>query len=570
MTPPVLASHALWRHLFIAGCSAAMLVFLYLAFFVPGTLTYAPFTIQDDARQFLAWTSRLTDPAAMKGDLIADYWQSVSPPFYRALYAASATLGVGPVLFSKLLPVALLAFSAWMAWRISGRLARSMGRGPLVAFLAAAFLMGFLIHEDSIYSATPRAFSAPLFLLFLDGLQRDRARVMIPALFLEALIYPATALVGLTMLALSRIGVRPWRIDFGLRTWLLGITGAVAFLGAAVPFQSQTQRWEPTVTVAEALQFPNLGTPEGRSTIVGLDGKIDYLCSARMGILTEIVPCWSTPYAVWPNLLLMLPMLALAAIALRRRSYAPGDAPGDLLHVWVLIAGTAWWIVAVLIAFKLHLPSRFTQRTVPIMEFLAIGQVAGIALENLLAKHRRLTASLFAGLLGLFLTASFLSPTPGLRRPSDPQAVATIAALPKGTLVGGVTDELGAIPALTGRPVLATIEHSIPYHRGYFVPLENRLRASLAAVSSPDPAVLEKYIADEGVKVIAVDRALLERGNLPPSYATVVPDAAEAAQAALRAGPSALQRRAARCTIHKGELMVLDAACLGNQASIMP
>lgn len=563
MTPPVLTSEAFWRRLFIAGCTASMLVFIYLAFFVPGTLTYAPFTIQDDARQFLAWTSRIANPLAMKGDLIADYWQSVSPPFYRAIYGTAAMVGLSPVLFSKLLPVALMAFCAWMAWRI----ARRMGRSPLVAFLAAAFLMGFLIHEDSIYSATPRAFSAPLFLLFLDGLQRDRARVMIPALFLEALIYPATALVGLTMLALSRIGMRPWRIDFAMRTWLLGIAGAVAFLGAAVPFQSQTQRWEPTVTVAQALQLPNLGTPEGRSTIVGLDGQIDYLCSARMGVLTEVVPCWSTPHAVWPNLLLMLPMFALAAITLRRRSYTPGDPPGDLLHVWVLVAGIAWWIVAVLVAFKLHLPSRFTQRTVPIMEFLAIGQVAGIALENLLAKHKRLAASLLAGFVGLFLTASFLSPTPGLRRPSDPQAIAAISALPKDTLIGGVTDELGAIPALTGRPVLATIEHSIPYHRGYFVPLENRLRASLAAVSSPDPAVLENYVRSQGVKVIAIDRALLRRGELPPSYATVVPDAAKTAEAALAAGPSALQQRAPGCMMHDGDLVLLDAACLANRPS---
>lgn len=553
-----------WRNLLYGLTAFTALIYAYLAFFEPGTLTYAPFTIQDDARQFLAWMSRLGDSAAMQGDLIADYWQSVCPPFYRAIYAAAAAIGLTPTLFARLLPLALLALSAWMAWRV----AILMTKRPLAAFVAAAFVIGFVVHEDSIYSATPRAFSTPLFLVFLDGLLRNRAWTMIPALFVLGLLYPSTAIVGVTMVGLSRIGWRPFRIDFGLRSWLLGGLAAGAVLLAALPLADSADRWEPSLTVGEALAMPNLGTPEGRSTIVGLDGNIDYLCSARMGVLPEIVPCWSTRWAVLPNLLLLVPLLLLAWGAVRRTRYQPDkDEPGDLIYAWALVAGVAWFVAALAVAFSLHLPSRFTQRTLSILEFLAIGQMLGLLLDRWAREGRRKGLAIVGGLTGLFLLAAFATPLPGFNRPSDPDAIRRVAAMPQGTMIGGVSDHLDFIPALTGRKALATIEHSIPYHTGYFGPLQQRLEGSLAAVSSPDPAVLADYVSRFRVDVIAVDRTLVESGELPDRWATVVPRAVGEARAMLARQPSVLQQRAAGCTLHRGELVLLDARCLASGSS---
>jgi hypothetical protein len=548
-----------WRNLLLALTGVACLIYLYNALFEFGTLTFAPYTIQDDARQFLAWMARFEAPEAMTGNLLADYWQSVCPFLYRALFATAAWLGIPPTLFARLLPVLLLILSAWLSWRIALRLTKR----PAAAFVAAAFLVSYLLHEDSIYSATPRAFSAPLFLVFLDGLQRDRGLLMIPALFLLGLLYPTTALVGLTMLGLSRIAWRPFRVDFSRRSWLLGGLAGGAVLLAILPFAASGNAWGPTLGVEEALAMPNLGTPQGRSTIVGLSGDVDYLCSARMGMLPEIVPCWSTRLAVIPNALLMVPMLLLAWRALRRSSFRPGEEPGDFLHVWVLAAAIAWWLVAIAVAFNLHLPSRYTQRSISILEFLAIGQMLGAAMHRRLDGRRRTTATaVLTGVVSLFLLASFVTPTPGLSQPSDRLAVERIAAMPADTVIGGVSDQLDYLPALTGRATLATIEHAIPYHTGYFRPLQERLEASLAAVSTTDPRLLAAYVRRYDVDVIAVDRALFEYRELPARWATVVPDAVRAAQERLGQGLSLVQLRAAGCTIHNGALVLLDAHCL--------
>ena len=548
-----------WRNLLFVLTTLAALVYLNNALLEPGTLSFAPYTIQDDARQFLAWMSRLDEAAAMPGDLLADYWQSVCPPFYRFIYAAMNAIGLEPTLFARLLPVALLFFCAWMAWRI----ALVMTKRPVVAFVAAAFVTSFVLHEDSIYSATPRAFSTPLFLLFLDGLLRDRAWIMIPALFLLGLLYPTTALVGLTMMGLARIGWRPFRLDLSARSWILGALGVAAVGLAIIPFAGSTSPWEPTLNLEQALAMPNLGTADGRSTVVGLTGNVDYFCSARMGLLPEIVPCWSHRVAVLPNLLLMVPMLLLAWRAVRGTRYRPGEEPGDLIHAWALAAAIAWWAVAVAVAFQLHLPSRYTQRTLSILEFLAIGQTLGPLLERRLKGRRRTVGTVIVGgLFALFFLASFATPTPGLSQPADKGAVGRIAALPAHAVIGGVSDQLDYLPALTGRSTLATIEHAIPYHTGYFTPLRERLEAGLAAVSSPDPAVLADYVRRYGVTIIAVDRALFEYGELPARWSSVVPEAVQAAQERLAQAPSVLQQRARQCLIHAGTLILLDAPCL--------
>jgi len=548
-----------WRHALYALTAVTAIVYLYNALFEPGTLAFAPFTIQDDARQFLAWMSRLADPGAMQGDLLADYWQSVCPWLYRLIFGAAHAVGLEPNVFARLLPVALLALSAWMSWRVALR----MTKRPVVAFVAAAFMTSFVLHEDSIYSATPRAFSTPLFLVFLDALLVGRGWLTIVSLFLLGLLYPTTALVGLTMVGLSRIGWRPFRIDLSLRTWLLCGLGAAAVALAILPFAGTTSQWEPTLSLEQALAMPNLGTAQGRSTIVGMDGKVDYLCSARMGLLPEIVPCWSTRAALLPNLLLMVPLLLLAFRAARAARYQPGEEPGDLLHVWALVAAIAWWAAAIAVAFNLHLPSRYTQRTLSILEFLALGQMLGPILDRRLrGKRRTVQTALVGGLFALFFAISFVTPTPGLSQPADQAAVARIAAMPPETRIGGVSDQLDYLPALTGRPTLATIEHSIPYHTGYFTPLRERLQAALAAVSSPDPAVVADYVRRYGVQVIAVDRALFEYRQLPARWSTVVPDAVQAAQQRLEQGPSVLQQRARNCVIHDGVLILLDAPCL--------
>lgn len=549
-----------WRNLLFALTGATILLFLKDAFLLPGTLRYAPFTMQDDARQFLAWMPRIADPALMRGDHLAEYWQSVAPPLYEGLFRAAAAVGLEPTVFARLLPPALLALGAWAAWRAALQLT---GR-PAAAFVAAATVMALLVHEDSIWSATPRAFSPPFFLLFLDGLLRGRPVQMVAALFVLAAFYPTTALVGLTMLGLSFLRLRPKPgIELSRRSILTVAAATFAVAAPILLYSDNTARWEPVITVEQAKAMPSLGTPDGRSSIVNEDGSVAWLCSQRMAFAPEMVPCWATDAAAPLNLLLLVPLVLLFVRAVRRPP-PPGRGPGELVYGWALIAGLAWWAVAFAFAFKLHLPARYPQRVLSILEWLAIGQLLGAWLDARLRTGFRSGGARFgAALLGLLLLVSFLTPTPGLRRPEDPGAIRAIAALPPGTIVAGVTEELDFVPALTGRPTLATTEHAIPYHLGYFAPVRERIEAMLAAAAADDPRALRGLVQSTGADAFVVDRALVEAGRIDPRYARIVPEAAARAERALARRPSLVQRRARACALYAGpELLVLDTACL--------
>lgn len=524
-------------------------IYFYLALCVPGTITYAPFTIQDDARQFGTWWPQIRDPALLHGDPMANYWRAVSPWGYRLPFNVAGWLGIDPLLFARLLPAGLVALSLWQAWRLALKLAPS----PRVAFFAAAFCFAYLIHDDSLFGATPRSFSHPLLLLALNAIVARRSWLAVGWLAVLSSIYPTTAIAGFGILALAQVQrgeilplVLPRRRIFPL------VVAGVAIVLASLPLQQRSQPWGPVITLQQALSMPNMNRPQGRSSIVDDHGNVAWVCSARVGYLPEAVPCgWDIPGALPINALLLAPLLLLALRAARGQPDEEAAAR-NRVYLHAFVACTVCFLVAAAVAFKLHFPGRYTQRILGPLEWLAIGQLLG----GWLAERARG----WSWAAGAFLTAMAATPLPGFVRPSDPQLMRVIARLPAATSIEGVSADLDMVPALTGRAITAAPEQAIPWHMRYYAPFEQRLTRSLELVSQPDAAGM---VARLDAPFVLVDREVLDRGVIAERYARILPHAAEAAQTALARGRSALQRAAPDCAIYRGPTAVLlDSACL--------
>ncbi|OYW45989.1 MAG: hypothetical protein B7Z08_00155 [Sphingomonadales bacterium 32-68-7] len=542
-----------WGGLLASGGALAILIYLYLAFFVPGTLALSPFTIQDDARQFQLWMPRLADGRLLAGDWMADYWRAVSPPVYRAPFIAAAALGIDPLLLGRIVPAILLAVSLWAGWRLALKVC---GR-PRVAFFAAAFLFAYLLHDDSVFSATPRAFSAPLLLLALNAMLAGRTWLALALVTLLAAIYPTTAIAAYAIFGLRQLRIGgPLGLTLPLRALTPLAAGLAAIVLMALPLSRESASWGPVVTLEQAMDLPNMNRPEGRSSIVDADGDIAWICSARMGFLPEAVPCgWGIPGAAPINALLLLPLIVLAVRSARGRP-GPETAERNRLYLHALIACTVCFAAAALVAFNLHFSGRYTQRVLGPLEWLAIGQVLGTWLE---ARARAWSGAVLALLAALFVT-----PLPGFVRP-DPGLIRAVRALPPGARIAGVAEELGSIPALTGRAIAAAPEQAIPWHMGYYRRFERGLILSLAAVTAPDSAGVARALSGSGSSYLLVDRRTLEAGVLPERYGQIVPGAVRMADAALAAGPSAVQRLAPVCTVYSGpEASLLSGACLAR------
>jgi hypothetical protein len=319
---------------------------------------------------------------------------------------------------------------------------------------------------------------------------------------------------------------------------------------AAVPLQERAKPWGPVITFAQAMAMPNMNRPEGRSSIVDERGQIAWVCSARVGYLPEALPCrWNTFLVAPVNALLLVPLFVLGIRGARGKP-EPERAERNLLYLHAVVACTVCFVAAALFAFKLHFPGRYTQRVLGPLEWLAIGQMLGGWLVTKSAAWR-------GGVIAL-LAVLAATPLPGFVRPADPGLIRFVRRLPVNVRIAGISEELAVIPAMTGRAITAAPEQAIPWHMGYYRPFERALRASLAEASATTPA-------RSGEDYFMVDRAFLQRSEIPKRYAQIVPDAVAQARAALTRRPSALQRRAGACAVYRGETVwLLDSRCLAT------
>ncbi len=549
-----------WARLLCLLGGATILIYLYLALFEPGTLQYAPFTIQDDARQFHLWMPRLVDPGLLPGDRIADYWQTVSPPLYRYLFAAATRLGIDPLLFGRLLPAPLLALALMGSWRLALRLSGN----PRHAFIAAGFMLIYLLHDDSIYSASPRAFSPILLIFFLEAMLAGRTWLMMLCLLLLETTYPSSAVIAIAVLGLRQIK-RGGRLGFtmSLRSVMLMAGAGIVLVAATVPFKTSTRGWGPVVTLQQALQNANTGTPTGRSAIVDDSGRIGWVCNARMGFVPEIMPCnRNIPGAPIVDVLLLVP-LVLSAIKAARGKRDPETSERDLVYFHVLLATAICFAIAAVLAFQLHLPSRYSQRILGMLEWLAIGQMAAAWLD----RKGRIAGAAAGGLIII----SFFTPTPGFQRPLDPALIRHIAALPRNARIAGVSEELNAVPAITGRSIMGAPEQAIPWHTRYFGIIEGGLRDSLVAVSTRDPETFEAALDRLGATYLVVELPMFTTGKIPGRYGIVLPDAVEEAERSMASGKTVLATHASACTTYAGPIMMLlDVRCLRSAAIRQP
>src|SRR5579883_1778666 len=76
------------------------------------------YVVGDNAREYVSWMYRYTNPGLFPHDLIADYFQSVTPIGFGALYHVMMILGIDPVLLGKLLPMVVGVLTTGYAFAV--------------------------------------------------------------------------------------------------------------------------------------------------------------------------------------------------------------------------------------------------------------------------------------------------------------------------------------------------------------------------------------------------------------------------------------------------------------------
>jgi hypothetical protein len=539
---------------------------LTLAFSLRAMVPAFEGAVQDDALQHVFWTLRYRDPELFPGDLFADYYQSTAPVGYAAVYWM-LTRVVDPFLASKILSPLLGGVTALFVFL----LVRHLHPSPMAAFLATVIASWYIWQNDDLASATPRAFLEPALVALAWALVSGRLVVAVALTTLAALLYPVGGVLGVALLGARLVRFEGWRpiLTRERAAWLAALAGGALVAAVLLPSVLTESPYGPVVSVDRARGMPEFG-PRGRNAFFVADSYVFWLESNRSGLNLQAND------ALFPQLPILFELAALAIllpllVTLRRFLPAAQLVSGQsVILIQLLAASFALFFAAHLVLFRLYLPARYVQWTVP----LALSIAAGLALTTLLyevsARVRPSRQGWLVAVSGVACAAG-VALYPAHSRPvfrSDPYPTVSeyLRAQPKDVLVAVPTWHADLLAGMTGRRVLVAREYALAYHLGYYREVRQRVEDLIEAYYDEGTKRLTSLVDRYGVDFFLVDGDAF-RGMIDRSWGPAFEPFASTIQAKMnRPRRYALQDLARRCAVvREGSVTLVPATCLNDR-----
>ncbi|MDJ0732664.1 MAG: hypothetical protein QNJ47_01040 [Nostocaceae cyanobacterium] len=513
--------------IFQSGKSSRNQIIFWFTFSITFAVIYAilglqqafsrEYVVQDDARQHVFWMARFLDPNLFPNDLIADYFQSVAPLGYSSLYHLMASVGINPLLFSKLLPLIVGIILTGYCFGVSMQIFPV----PITGFIACLMLNQNLWMKDDLASGTARAFVYPLLLAFLYYLLRKSLLPCLVSIVLLGVFYPQYVFIsaGILILRLGNWNKRNFGFSAQKNDYIFCAFGlGVAFL-VMLPYALKSSEFAPLITLAQAKQLPEL-FPGGRSVYFNDNPLIYFLGKGRSGMLSPwfFAPVTLCGALVLPPLIRNNPKFPLLK-----------KLTGEIVVLpQILITSVTMFVIAHLLLFRLYLPSRYVGYSFRIVITLSAAIALTTILDAVLSNastpstkynyFRKVFALSFTIMLSivlLFYYPCFLKkfPKTAYVKGSFPFLYEFFQQQPKDTLIASLTEEVNNLPTFSQRSILAGREYAIPWQFGYYSKFRQRTFDLIKAHYSPNIVDAKNLIQKYGVNFF-----LLESGTFTPKY----------------------------------------------------
>ncbi|MEM1426236.1 MAG: hypothetical protein AAGF75_06765, partial [Cyanobacteria bacterium P01_H01_bin.130] len=478
------------------------------------------YIVQDDARQYVFWMQRWQDPSLFTNDLIADYFSSIAPAGYRALFYGAHLVSIPPLIFAKILPLGLGVAIAVLGYRVTYRWCPT----PLAGFLGSLLLQQSLWMKDDLAAAAPRSFAIPLLLAFMDAwlMRRDRPRLALTygltTLALLGLLSPPYLLIAAGMLGLSILTIPPisrlgqWRawVVGDRQTWQWLIWGWGVTLAVLLPYVAATDGYGPTVSAALGRTMAEFRAG-GRASLFDQDGWEFWIVGKRTNFFPKslFTPITLIPGALFPFWTLWQCQGHHSAPKPRPNNFLSLNPEASQLILKLLLSSTLLFLLAHATLFTLHLPSRYTGHSLRIAIALTSGVAWTLILQSLLTQPRHLRRpkhilaiavglGILLGILAYPLTISSF-PLTGYKIGSAPELYHYLQRQPKTIRIGSIAKEADQIPTFAARTIIASKEYSVPYQLGYYRQIQRRMGDQITAQYTTDPAQLRQIIQRYGI-----------------------------------------------------------------------
>ena len=494
----------------------------------------AEYVVQDDARQHVFWMQRYLDPTLFPHDWIADYFQSIAPTGFAALYRIPAAFGINPLLFNKFLPMGLGLITTVYAFGICLEFLPV----PIVGFIGSLILNQNLWVQDDLVSGTARSFLYPCFLAFLYYLLRSRTLLqtrqsplwqsLVPCLisiFLQGIFYPQFVLIMAVILVLQPIEWRQGKLQVvGLgeassadkgkttrstsrRLYIVTIAGLLVAFAVLLPYALEKSVYGGAITAAVARTLPEFAM-KARSAFFTDDFWLFWIFGKRSGLFFWMMPLSVAALVLFPGV-----------IALRSRLPLLRQVRHLDLFIQAGVASLALFFAAHAVLFKLYLPARYTQFTIQIFTSFAaaigivvlIDAILGWVERHPIPLRQRLAvaAIVLLSVVVLLSPKLYLFPKVSYVRGTVPSLYRFFAQQPKDILIASLAKEADNIPAFAQRSILVGREYSLPYQLGYYQPMRQRITDLIRAQYSLNLSEVREFVRQYKIDYWMIDRRYL-------------------------------------------------------------
>lgn len=493
----------------------ALWLYVLVIFFSRMVPNFVPYIAETDWKQWIWQYHRYArDGAFPPGQLLTDYGFAMQPPLYWLVMATLSS-----VMPPQWAATIVNAVAIGGAFYFVARLVQSRTT-PLFAAAAAALLARDEVFHRVTLGGYPRTFGPVLTLAFLTFWIEGRHRAVLLTFVVGAALYPSVvvpcALVygAWCVLFAGRAGW--WR-----RNLELGACGVVVVLLSLVQNIEAPDWWGHVLTLDEAKDRPELG-PHGRFTwlpfpsfwprVLTYVGQ-PFAIRGLVGRKLDLYP-WSSQ-TVAGVFVVVLVVLVVAAVLLWRRKQVDRLVP---LHPLFLVgsATVAFWLARTF-AFRLYLPHRMVQHTVP-YAIVVVFVIAAFVVGRAVLGERRGSIAALALVLSPFVVAGDGFYGGGWRTYAEDKPL--YQWLEKNTPVtaqfAGTLQILDEIPLFSRRQAWVNWKMAHPVRAGYFAENERRMLAMYGAYYANDLKDVVAFCDREQIDWFIVDRtrfSAVEKGD---------------------------------------------------------
>jgi hypothetical protein len=471
------------HNLYVHGLLGFLALCSLLAYYLPPLVRTDVYN--NDMNEHVAWYHAAKNPALFHDDLMKDYFTSLCPLGYKAVFSTFCTR-LDPRTLGAALSLLLGIAGVFLAYQVGEAATSGSAIGGITAvlllLLGHAFGLGPFIKV--FQGGLQRAFALPLFLLGVWAVLRDRMWALGVALVLAALFFPPVCIVMMVFSA----GVTGWA---GLKS------GRFASL-----FRKKTLILAGVYLVCASLLLLTkaVAASHGHWTVYSFKDAVK-MPEFHEGGIWEVTCAYPILFPKWSDYItcgLGIPHPGLLAATMifffwRVRKHR------DLIMLLVLSAVGTWGL-AYLVLFNLYEPTRYISYSLQALWFLLL---PGIVLEvtrsldpgikpplerlnPMFLRHKTGWAIgfivLVTGVTVWVTWSRILHGEGGMKGTASTEVYQFLQTLPETTKIAADPVDADDIPMRSQRSVLASSKAMWPYHKEFYEQMKARIVATWTAL----------------------------------------------------------------------------------------